>query len=74
MNDNNVSQQAFDFGCAYMQTLPHTKNHEEFDTNEAYSEYLNQRREIFFNEYLAAVSYAHEQFKELQTSNDDVQD
>lgn len=72
--NNNISNQAFDFGCAYIQTLPHIKNLEEFETNEEYTEYLNQRREIYFNEYLDATSYAHEQFKNLQSRNDDVQD
>lgn len=72
--NNNVSTQAFDFGCAYIQTLPHVQSRDEFGTNEEYTDYLNHRREIYFNEYLDAISYAHEQFKDLQAKTDDVQD
>ncbi|MCG1138997.1 hypothetical protein K4T07_03775 [Staphylococcus epidermidis] len=47
-----------EFAAAYIQTLPHAKDREEFNSNADYWEYLKKRRHFFFNQYIDAIDFA----------------
>ena len=48
-----------DFAAAYIQTLPHALDSGEFSSNDDYNEYLKERREIYFFEYIEALDFAN---------------
>ncbi|ALN76015.1 MULTISPECIES: hypothetical protein [Staphylococcus] len=47
-----------EFAAAYIQTLPHSLKLDDFDTDEEYKEYLENRRETYFYEYLKSLEFA----------------
>lgn len=47
-----------EFAAAYIQTLPHVKDIEEFNSHADYWEYLKKRRNFYFNEYIDAIDFA----------------
>ncbi|AUJ52930.1 hypothetical protein B2G94_10200 [Staphylococcus hominis subsp. hominis] len=47
-----------DFAAAYIQTLPHVKDIEEFNSHADYWEYLKKRRNFYFDEYIDAIDFA----------------
>ncbi|BGE82838.1 hypothetical protein [Staphylococcus petrasii] len=47
-----------EFAAAYIQTLPHVKDREEFNSNADYWEYLKKRRRFYFNQYINAIEFA----------------
>lgn len=46
------------FAAAYIQTLPHVKDIESFNSHADYWEYLKKRRQFFFDEYIKAIEFA----------------
>ncbi|HDY9572198.1 TPA: hypothetical protein RRN35_002304 [Staphylococcus argenteus] len=46
------------FAAAYIQTLPHALRIEDFDTDDEFKEYLENRRESYFYEYLKSLEFA----------------
>lgn len=48
-----------EFAAAYIQTLPHSMEFDDFDTKEEYEEYLENRRKMFFHEYLKSIEFAN---------------
>lgn len=47
-----------EFAAAYIQTLPHVKDIESFNSHADYWEYLKKRRQFFFDEYIKAIEFA----------------
>ncbi|PCF74475.1 hypothetical protein B4W74_00420 [Staphylococcus intermedius] len=47
------------FAAAYIQTLPHSLKFDDFDTEQEYEEYLENRRETYFYEYLKSLEFAN---------------
>ncbi|ADI98425.1 TPA: hypothetical protein ACHHRY_002500 [Staphylococcus aureus] len=47
-----------EFAAAYIQTLPHALKLEDFDTDDEFKEYLENRRESYFYEYLKSLEFA----------------
>lgn len=56
MNENDLLCR--NFAHAYIQTLPHVAEWDDFSSAEEYNQYLEDRRESYFNEYLAALYFA----------------
>lgn len=53
-----LSYNPSDFAAAYIQTLPHAMKAEEFENDEAFEKYLENRRSNYFHEYLKSLEYA----------------
>lgn len=66
-----VYDQSFDFACAYIQTLPHVKKRDEFESDDEYEKYLDYRQELYFSEYMRSVNYAQNRFKEMDSKADE---
>ncbi|MEY8600023.1 hypothetical protein [Staphylococcus shinii] len=47
------------FAEAYIQTLPHISKPDEFDSEEDFVDYMEKRREFYFNQYLDAIDFAN---------------
>ncbi|OEK70860.1 hypothetical protein [Staphylococcus equorum] len=54
-----VNYNAERFAEAYIQTLPHVSKPEEFDSEEDFVDYMDKRRELYFNHYLDAIDFAN---------------
>ncbi|QYA32281.1 hypothetical protein KYI07_07760 [Macrococcus psychrotolerans] len=57
-----------EFAAAYIQTLPHAMKAEEFENDEAFEKYLDDRRSMYFHEYLKTLKYAYS----FKKSNDGI--
>lgn len=68
---DRIYNQSYDFACAYIQTLPHIKKREEFESDESFENYLDERQKTYFSEYLRTVSFSHREFKEMDTKGND---
>ncbi|MCD5140415.1 MULTISPECIES: hypothetical protein [Mammaliicoccus] len=47
------------FAAAYIQTLPHAKTPEDFDTEDEFFEYMDNRRNSYFHQYLKSLEFAN---------------
>lgn len=61
-----------DFASAYIQTLPHARKEEEFESREDFLQYLDKRQENYFSHFMTAVIYAYEETQSM--SSDDLED
>ena len=59
------------FAAAYIQTLPHAKTVEDFNNRTDYWEYMKQRRQLFFDEYIEAIEFADSFGKPLDETDNE---
>lgn len=53
-----------EFAAAYIQTLPHSRKANEFGSKVAYESYMNERLELYFENFVDAAFYADNRSKE----------
>lgn len=59
-----------EFASAYIQTLPHADKIDEFNNRVDYQEYLDERRQHYFHQYLEAIEFANSFSKSSDTSDE----
>lgn len=50
-----------EFAAAYIQTLPHSRKTDEFENQEEYEKYMDERLEFYFANFVNAAFYADDQ-------------
>lgn len=58
------------FAQAYIQTLPHAKKSEEFETPEDYQYYLSSRFQNYFEEYVRIIDTLNDLSSNANQEND----
>lgn len=59
-----------EFASAYIQTLPHADKIDKFNNRVDYQEYLDERRQHYFHQYLEAIEFANSFSKSSDTSDE----
>lgn len=60
MAERRLSFQPSEFAQAYIQTLPHALLREDFSSDDEYINYLDERREYYFDEFITALYRVHD--------------
>lgn len=68
MEEVRMKLEPTEFAAAYIQTLPHIRKRDEFNSDDEFNEYLDERQALYFDEFFRASRYAMSEFQNMLDS------